>query len=49
MDKRTRILAIIFGAAMAYAGLSSVAYPRWIKPLLTLDERVTSATSRLAR
>lgn len=40
MDRRTKILAIGFGAVIAIVILSKTVYPNWIKPLLTLDERI---------
>lgn len=40
MDKRSKILAGVFGVVVAYALLAGVVYPTWIKPLLTLDERI---------
>lgn len=40
MDKRSKILAIAFGVAAGYALLAGVIYPTWVKPLLTIDERI---------
>jgi len=40
MNRRTKILAGMVGACLAYVLISSVAYPRWIEPLLTIDKRV---------
>jgi hypothetical protein len=40
MDRRTKILAAVFGAVLLYAMLSSLVYPQWIKPLLNIDERI---------
>jgi len=49
MDKRTRILGAVFGAAAAYALLAGVVYPRWIRPLLTLEERIAERQKVLDR
>jgi len=40
MDKRTKILASAFGAIILYAFVAQVAYPNWIRPILTYDERI---------
>ncbi len=40
MDRRGKILAGAFGAVMGYALLAGVVYPQWVKPLLSLDERI---------
>lgn len=40
MDRRTRILGGVFLAFIVYALLSSVVYPRWIEPLLSIDGRI---------
>ena len=40
MDRRTKIFGALFGACLAYALISSVAYPRWIEPVFTIDERI---------
>lgn len=49
MDKRTKILAGAFGAVMLYAFVSAVAYPKWIVPLLTLDDRIAVVQKDLDR
>ncbi|GAF79125.1 unnamed protein product, partial [marine sediment metagenome] len=38
MDRRMKILAGLFGAVIAYALVNTVVYPRWIEPLLTIDQ-----------
>jgi len=40
MNQRTKILTGVFLAAIAYAIISSVVYPNWIEPLVTIDERI---------
>lgn len=40
MDKRTKILAGLFGAVVGYVALANVVYPTWIKPLVHIDERI---------
>jgi len=40
MDRRTRILAGLFGLVVVYALLSSVVYPRWLKPMLEIDKLI---------
>lgn len=40
MDKRTKILASLFGVVIVYALFSQVVYPHWIEKWLTLDERI---------
>ncbi|MBI3834276.1 MAG: hypothetical protein HY287_08105 [Planctomycetes bacterium] len=47
MNRNTRILAISFGAVMAYVLISNVVYPSWIRPLLTLDQRVAEKEKEL--
>lgn len=46
MDRRTKILGLLFGGAIAFAVLSNVIYPQWIKPLIELDQRLVSARER---
>lgn len=40
MDRRTKILAAVFGAVLLYAMLSYLVYPQWIKPLLNIGEQI---------
>jgi hypothetical protein len=40
MDRRTKILAGGLGAVVALLFVARVAYPAWIAPLLTIDDRV---------
>lgn len=47
MNQRTKILAVVFGAFIAYAIFSSAIYPNWIKPLITLDQRIASKQKTL--
>ncbi len=49
MDRRTKILAIAFGAVTAYLALAKVVYPSWLQPLLSLDERVAERREVLDR
>lgn len=49
MDRRTKILAIAFGAVTAYLALAKVVYPSWLEPLLSLDERVAERREVLDR
>ena len=49
MDRRTKILAIAFGAVTAYLALAKVVYPNWLQPLLSLDERVAERREVLDR
>lgn len=47
MDRRTKILLSLFGAAVGYALFSTMIYPTWVKPLLSLSERVAAAQATL--
>lgn len=49
MDRRTKILAIAFGAVIAYLLLAQVVYPNWIRPLLTIDERIAERQADLEK
>ncbi len=49
MDRRTKILAIVFGAAVGYAALTRVVYPNWLQPLLSLDDRIAERGKVLER
>lgn len=49
MDRRTKILASVFGVAVVYALLSSVVYPRWIRPFFTIDEQIARRARELER
>jgi len=47
MDKRTTILAAVFGVA-AFSGLAlKTIYPRYIKPLFTYDDRIAEGQEEL--
>lgn len=48
MDRRTKILAGVLGAAVLYGIVSSVVYPRMIRPWLTLDEEIAKRGETLA-
>ncbi len=47
MDKRTKILVGSFGLMIAYGLFSSVVYPKWVEPLLTIDDRVAERQEEL--
>jgi len=47
MDRRTRILAIVFGMAIAYVVVERTVYSSWIKPLLTIDRRIAEKKEKL--
>ena len=49
MDRRTKILGIAFGAVTVYLALVKVVYPNWLRPLLSLDERVAERREVLDR
>ncbi|UCE60639.1 MAG: hypothetical protein JSU63_02590 [Phycisphaerales bacterium] len=49
MDRRAKILATVFGACLVYLVASSFAYPRWIEPLLTVDERIAEREKELEK
>lgn len=49
MDRRTKILAGGFGAVIAFVMLARVVYPGWIRPLLTIDDRVREKQDELAK
>lgn len=40
MDRRTKILAGLFGLVLVYALFSSVVYPQWLKPMFEIDKRI---------
>jgi Tfp pilus assembly protein PilO len=40
MDRRTKILAALFGAVLVYVVFSNVVYPQWIEPQLTIEDRI---------
>lgn len=42
MDRRTKILAALFGAVAAYALISGLVYPEWIEPLLKIDQEIAA-------
>lgn len=47
MDKRTKILSIAFAAILGGGLAAKVIYPAWIKPWLTLDERIATEQEKL--
>lgn len=47
MDKRTKILAGLFGAMIAYGAITKVVYPTWIEPLVTIDDRIAKRQKEL--
>ncbi len=47
MDKKTKILAGVFGAMVLYIMVSKSVYPWWIEPLVTLSDRVARRTEDL--
>ncbi len=49
MDRRTKLIAAVFGALVFYGFVDRVIWPRWIDPLLSIDERVEVSQVRLAR
>jgi len=49
MDRRTKILASAFGVLVAYAAMTGVVYPRWIEPLVTIDDRIAERQQELDR
>ena len=49
MNRRTKILAIAFGAVIAYLLIAQVVYPSWIRPLLTIDERIAERREDLEK
>ena len=46
MDRRTKILAGAFLAFIAYALISSMVYPWWIEPMLSIDDRIAEQQER---
>ncbi len=49
MNRRTKILAIGFGAVVAYVAISQLVYPNWIKPLFTLDQQIAEKNGELEK
>lgn len=47
MNQRTTLLAGVFSAVIAYTVFSSVIYPNWIKPLVTIDQRIAHKQKKL--
>ncbi len=47
MDKRTKILVSCFGVGLAYAVFSTLIYPTYVVPLLTLKERIATEQATL--
>ncbi len=47
MDRRSKILATVSGAALMYALVSAVVVPKWIKPLLALDDLIAEREQTL--
>jgi hypothetical protein len=48
MNKRRKILAIGFAVVAGGAVLAKAVYPRWIAPLVTIDERIAERKKHLA-
>jgi len=46
MNLRTTILGVLFASVVVYALASSVVYPRWIKPLVTIKDRIADKEER---
>ncbi len=44
MDKRTKTLAIVFGAMLGVVVFARAIWPRWVKPMLDTDARLTELT-----
>ncbi len=49
MNRRTKILAAGFAIAMVYVVAAGTVYPTWIKPLLTIDQRIAARKDDLAK
>ena len=49
MDRRTKILAGVLGLAVLFGIFSQVIYPDYIRPWLTLDERIAREEETLAK
>jgi hypothetical protein len=47
MNKRTKILTSVFGAAILYVVAANAIYPGWIEPLVTLDRRLAVKDAEL--
>ncbi len=47
MDKRTKIMAGLFGLMVLYFVGSSMVYPQWIEPLMTFDKRIAKKQKEL--
>jgi Tfp pilus assembly protein PilO len=48
MEKRTKILTVLFGVLVGSAVLVKGAFPRWIQPLLQIDARLEEHRTELA-
>lgn len=46
MDLRAKILSAVFALAVMYVLVTSVVYPRWIEPLVSIDERIAEKQER---
>ena len=40
MDKRTKILGTAFAVVIAGMAFAEIVYPKWIEPLLHIDEEI---------
>lgn len=49
MNRRTKIMLALFAAVMGYVLVARTVYPTWIKPLLSLDERIADRQMELKR
>lgn len=47
MNKRTRILTMAFGGLILLWFLSGVAYPRWVRPLLNIENDIVELRDKL--
>jgi len=48
VDNKTKILAVVFGVILAGAGAAQFIYPRWIKPLVSIEDTIALREKRLS-
>jgi Tfp pilus assembly protein PilO len=48
MEKRTKILTVVFGVMIGSAVLAKGVFPRWVEPLLKIDARLEERRAELA-
>ncbi|MCH7807913.1 MAG: hypothetical protein IIB60_01705 [Planctomycetes bacterium] len=48
MDRRTRVLALVFGVIIACGAFARMVYPRWIEPLVTIRDTIAEREVVLA-